>query len=83
MFNLPYQSMVMNIPEMILGCLRVFVYLDAGVAMFNGQSLFDRTMRVKMDGPAGGGATSEPLPRGLKSLGPSLNNLQQMSCMYL
>jgi hypothetical protein len=46
--------------------------------MFNGQTLFDRTMRVKMDNPSAGKA--EPLPDGLKGLGPSLTNLQQMSC---
>jgi hypothetical protein len=48
--------------------------------MFNGQTLFDRTMRVKMDNPSAGKA--EPLPDGLKGLGPSLTNLQQMSCKY-
>ncbi|KAL4227220.1 Myelin expression factor 2 [Mactra antiquata] len=48
------------------------------ISMFNNQTLFDRIMRVKLDGQAPAGK-NEPLPSGLKSLGPSLNNLQQMS----
>lgn len=42
------------------------------ISMFNNQTLFDRTMRVKMDQPA---PVREPLPPGLKSVGPSLTNL--------
>ncbi|KAH3836607.1 hypothetical protein DPMN_109978, partial [Dreissena polymorpha] len=43
------------------------------ISMFNNQSLYDRTMRVKMDGQ--GSSRQEPLPAGLKSLGPSLQQI--------
>ncbi|WAR00434.1 MYEF2-like protein [Mya arenaria] len=42
------------------------------------QNLFERTMRVKMDGQQTNASRPDPLPAGLKSVGPSLNNLQQM-----
>ena len=50
--------------------------------MFNNQTLFDRTMRVKMDGQAGAASRPDPLPSGLKSIGPSLNNLQMNSKIH-
>lgn len=49
------------------------------LAMFNNQKLFDRVMRVKMDGQPSSAARPDPLPTGLQSVGPSLSNLQQMS----
>jgi len=52
-------------------------YLDLKLAMFNNQKLFDRIMRVKMDGQQASAKRPEPLPTGLQGLGPSLNNLQQ------
>lgn len=53
------------------------------ISMFNSQSLYDRTMRVRMDGQGAPGSRPEapPLPSGLKSVGPALSSLSQMNTM--